>query len=173
MWARSWKAPISNYTTSTMPANFFPSQLGSPEYDPACLSYTISPFQLLLADLVLCIKQLRNFPSIFLPIQVESNTPARQLDEFKPSWENFKSLSVQVVLGVCQLIFLFSIPVLCFCVIPPYWLLLYIYAYLYFNDFLFRSINGSQRYFESRAGIEIRPEHRNEKWIFINGVATG
>ena len=156
-----------------MPANFFPSQLGSPEYDPACLSYTISPFQLLLADLVLCIRELPNFASIFLPIQVETNTPARELDEFNPTWENFKSLSVQVVLGFGQLVFLFSIPVLCFCTIPAYWLVFYMYVVFNVNDLLFRSINGTQRYYESRAGIEIKPEHQKEKWIYINGVATG
>ena len=173
MWAQSWRSPISNYATSPMPANFFPSQLGSPEYDPACLSYTISPFQLLVADLVLCIRELPNFFSIFLPLQVDTNTPARELDEFKPSWENFKSLAVQVVMGIIQLIFLFSIPVCCFCLIPAYWLVLYIYIFLNINDFIFRSINGTQRYFESRVGIDKKPKHRNEKWIYINGVATG
>lgn len=156
-----------------MLANFFPSQLGSPQYDPACLSYTISPFQLLVADLILCLRELSSFPSIFLPLQVEPSSPARELDEFRPTWENFKSFSVQLVLGICQLIFLFSLPVLCICLVPAYWLVIYVYVVLVLNDFLFRSINGKQRYFESRADIEIKPEHKNEKWIYVNGVATG
>ena len=156
-----------------MLANFFPSQLGSPEYDPACLSYTISPFQLLVADLALCLRELSNFPSIFLPFQNESNSPARELDEFRPTWENFKSFSVQLVLGICQLVFLFSLPMLCFCLVPAFWLVIYVYVVLVLNDFLFRSINGKQRYFESRADIDIKPEHKSEKWIYVNGVATG
>ena len=156
-----------------MLANFFPSQLGSPEYDPACLSYTISPFQLVVADLVLCWRELSNFPAIFLPLKVESASPVRELDEFRPTWENFTSFSVQLVLGICQLVFLFSLPVLCFCLVPAYWLAIYIYVFLLLNDYLFQSINGRQRYFESRANIEIKPEHKSEKWIHINGVATG
>ena len=72
-----------------------------------------------------------------------------------------------------QLAFLFSLPALCFFPIPFIWHIAYVYIFMTLNEFLFKSLNGTARFYESSADIPVTGDHGDEKWIYLNGVGTG
>ena len=142
------------------------------------LPYTSSPALLALQDLWLFLRLTFTFngglPSIILPIY-----PFRSghLDELYPSARNILAISLHIILILTQSTFLIlllpslftglPIPLLAF---TPATVLI-ITGFVIGNNYFCVLLNGTKRRYKSIVKPEW--EKRNEKWIFINGVAVG
>ncbi|KAB8232500.1 uncharacterized protein BDW43DRAFT_312173 [Aspergillus alliaceus] len=135
------------------------------------LPYTASPLQLLGADILLVLKSLWSLPGIILPLNPST---LDELDELYPSWENLFALAMHVCLAMCQVVFLLSLLVCFFSMVPALWIFLYAVAFVWANRAICSWVlNTSDGILQSQVAIEERPEHEREHWIFINGVAVG
>lgn len=135
------------------------------------LPYTASPLGLLWSDICLVIRYAWAIPAIFLPLRLGRTGP---LDELYPSFQGGLSMITQIVLGVYQLLFLISLPLTVVCLIPAFWILIYIAAALAINYAICMFVlNGFQRELVSKVPIAEQLDHGKERWFFINGVACG
>jgi hypothetical protein len=150
-----------------MAIDFLPSQIGTQE--TVSLPYTGSPLQLLWSDIVLFFQCARFLPGIVFPWM-----PWRsgKLDELFPSYPNLVALTIHAFLIVGQLGFLISLPGCCLA-FPLSICVLYMSVVIFVNSLICRTLNGSKKFLESQVPISARPEHEEEHWIFINGVAVG
>lgn len=146
---------------------FFGSQVGG--QDVVTHSYTDFPTKLLLADIASFFRNLRYFFHIFLPA---SPCDSGDLDELAVTWQNGFCVAIHVVLFVLQLMLLMFIPVAIF--LPVWADIIILSAFSLVNWALARLLNGgADIYHSDDAYAEDRPEHANEAWIFLNGVAVG
>lgn len=152
-----------------MVVNFYPSQIGSILVTP--LSYTASPFKLILDDLLLVFSNLAWLPWVFLPL---TPAPSGDLCELSPTVRNLIDLSLQAFLFFFQLCLLLSIPLW---ILMPVWMLAIIFIMLWVFHYLISFIlNGprSVRTYESAPEYaQRRREHAHERWLYLNGVCTG
>jgi hypothetical protein len=149
-----------------MAVDFLPSQIGTEESIP--LPYTGSPIQLLWGDAILFFRSVRFLLGIVLPWKPWASGT---LDELFPSPPNLLAITVHTFLIVYQLGFLLSLP---YCLVCPILMIaLYVSAVIFGNNLICRVLNGSRRFLESQVSINSLPEHEEEHWIFINGVAVG
>lgn len=133
--------------------------------------YTANPVVLLLSDLKLFFSQIAYFPFILFPIKA-----TQKLDEFYPSPANIYNITFQVILLIIQLLFIVSLllSVVLVFFVPFGWVVLYIVGYVVLNHVSVVMLNGRQSYFESDVGVLMHGEdHPDERWIFLNGIATG
>lgn len=135
------------------------------------LPYTASPLCLLWSDFCLVLQYAWALPAIFLPLRLGQTSP---LDELYLSPQGALSLITQAILTVYQLLFLLSLPLTIICCFPALWILVYIAAALALNFAICMFVlNGVQRVLVSKVPIVEQPDHGNERWFFINGIANG
>ncbi|KAE8355967.1 hypothetical protein BDV28DRAFT_127943 [Aspergillus coremiiformis] len=147
----------------------FPMEGGNRRKLP--LAYTDSPLKLLWADIHLVLKSLWSLPGILQPLTPQNSD---ELDEFYPSKVNVITLLVQLCLSFCQIAFLLSVLACFFFMVPALWIFLYVVAFVWVNRILCHLMfNTPDGILKSKAAIEERPEHKRERWIFINGVGVG
>ncbi|KAJ8063764.1 hypothetical protein OCU04_007626 [Sclerotinia nivalis] len=152
-----------------MAIKFYPSQIGSIFITP--LSYTGSPFKLLLADLWLVFINLGYFFKVFEPW-----TPALSgyLCELSFTWKNNRDLGLHVFLFFLQLLFLLSIPIW---VLMPVWAVAIGFTTFWvFNYSICYVLNGPRSvrtYGSAREYAQGRAKHAEERWLYLNGICTG
>lgn len=137
--------------------------------DGVPLPYTASPLRLFWSDVFLFLRYIKYFPDVVLPL-----TPwnSGALDELYPSGKNLFDIAVHSVLLVFQTVFLLSLPLCVVFLIPAFWIMLYALAVLLVNCTICRfALNGSKRFLVSK--VPVSEDHRQEHWIFINGIAVG
>ncbi|KKA27008.1 hypothetical protein TD95_000519 [Thielaviopsis punctulata] len=147
---------------------FFGSQLGGSVV--TSYSYTDSPSKLLLQDAALCLRYISHFPSLFLPLRPWDSGP---MDELYPSSKNIKAIVLQSILLIAQC---FLVVAVFGIVMFPTWLsVLAIGGFILLNNLICcYLLNGKKNIMWSNPDLmPFKPEHKNEQWIFINGVATG
>ncbi|KKK20741.1 hypothetical protein ARAM_002713 [Aspergillus rambellii] len=148
---------------------YLPPQLAEPPNSP--LPYTASPWKLLWTDICLFFRCARYLPGIIFPL-----TPWNSgcLDELYPSLRNIVSVTLQLVLSVCQLLFLLSLPILLVWMVPTLGVLVYMVTVLFLNKGICDLfLNRGDSVLVSSVPEKEAPEHQHEHWIFINGVAVG
>lgn len=136
------------------------------------LSYTGSPRQLLLHDILLFFRWSYLLPDIILPLWP---CPSGSLDELYPSPANLYTMFLHLIAIVAQSIFIISLPLLFY--IPFTLYACYFVGFLLFNEAFCKLLNGhvppeglpSSEDDFSRSW----PKHDDESWIFLNGVAVG
>ncbi|KAF7876534.1 hypothetical protein EAF04_001623 [Stromatinia cepivora] len=148
---------------------FYPSQIGSIFVTP--LSYTASPFRLLLDDLLLVFINLGYFLKVFKPW-----TPAHSLYlcELSFTWKNTRDLGLHVFLFFLQLLFLLSIPLW---ILMPVWAVAIGFTTFWvFNYSICYVLNGPRSvrtYGSAPEYAQRKDEHAHERWLYLNGVCTG
>jgi hypothetical protein len=109
-----------------------------------------------------------------LPYVVSPMSPADSGDlaELSPTYPNIFCIVVHGVLVILQLLFILSIPIL---FLLPIWMVVGILGLSWLiNSFLASFLNGKTvEYHSDPQYTQNAPEHPNEKWFFINGVAVG
>lgn len=147
--------------------HFYRSQVG--ESSVIDYSHTDLPFRLLTKDLYYFFVYVWALPWIIFPVFTDG---CHELNELSLTRENLFCLFVHGVLIVLQLGFLVSLP---FAVIFPVWMVAFgIAAFMVVNWALCRVLNGSEAIYHSdEKYAKPRPEHENEQWVFLNGVAVG
>jgi hypothetical protein len=144
----------------------FVSRLGALFSDSA---YTDLPWKLLVFDVYLFLKHAWTIPFIFWPI---TPTKSGELDELHPTWDNFHSIAIQLMLGILQVLALASLPWL---MLLPVWMAIVVLAgFLVINKALCNLVNDDQvEYRSDPKYAPALPEHAHEQWIYINGVTAG
>lgn len=146
---------------------FYGSQIGGSATVP--LTYTSSPLLLLLSDIRLFFANITHMPYIVLPL---TPTPSGNLDELHCSPKNIWSMFLHLILFVIQAAFLLSIPI-CF-LLPAWAVLVYMTIFLVANTIFCVLLNGTAKHFQSNPKFTSHfPQHKNEQWLFLNGVAVG
>ncbi|KAK8162964.1 hypothetical protein BKA80DRAFT_274150 [Phyllosticta citrichinensis] len=139
------------------------SQIGGD--DDAPLPYTADPFDLCWEDIKLLAHKLYLFPVIFYPWSRHPD------DETYLQRGNVVSLLWQVFLTLYQLVFILSLP-LCFWM-PLSAFLIYVGLSVLICVPIWMRVNGRKRLLKSDPRIASASRHRDEHWVFINGVAVG
>ncbi|KAK7520136.1 hypothetical protein IWZ03DRAFT_412909 [Phyllosticta citriasiana] len=139
------------------------SQIGGD--DDAPLPYTADPFDLCWEDIKLLAHKLYLFPVIFYPWSRHPD------DETYLQRGNIISLLWQVLLTLYQLVFILSLP-LCFWM-PLSAFLIYVAVSILICVPIWMRVNGRKRLLKSDPRIASASRHRDEHWVFINGVAVG
>ncbi|KAL4806711.1 hypothetical protein BDV18DRAFT_119189 [Aspergillus unguis] len=135
------------------------------------LPYTASPWDLMLEDIRLVFRCYRYIPGILLPLSSENSN---DLDELHPSLRNFVNVIFQASLSLVQILFLLSVPVLVVCQVPTLWTCVYIAGFVSANQALCNLVlNRKPSVLTSRYPSRQMPEHEQEHWVFINGIACG
>lgn len=135
------------------------------------LPYTASPVKLLLSDIYLVIRCAWALPAILLPLELGRTT---RLDELYPCVQSGISVVMQVLLTISQLLFLLSVPLGIVFMVPALWILVYIVGSVAVNYAICALIlNGPNRVLVSQVPMSETPDHKRERWFFINGVAGG
>lgn len=130
---------------------------------------------MLLADIVLFIRITfvlpvsAGLPSIVLPILPFRSGP---LDELYPSIANLWAVALQIVLTVAQVFFILSLAPFAV-VFPGPIYAAYVVGFILFNGAFSVLINGTNQAFRSDVDMTGWPNHEDERWFFINGVAVG
>jgi hypothetical protein len=146
---------------------FYGSQVGGSYAAP--LTYTSSPLLLLLSDFRLVFANITYLPNVIFPI---TPTPSGDLDELYPSTKNICTGFLHLILLVIQAAFLLSIPVCFLC--PAWTVLFYFSVFLLANTAFCVLLNGTATHFKSNPNLTSHlPHHKNEQWIFLNGVSVG
>ncbi|KAL4770243.1 hypothetical protein BDW60DRAFT_209183 [Aspergillus nidulans var. acristatus] len=150
-----------------MVATIFHSQ--STSHRP--LPYTASPWSLMWEDILLVVRTSWSIPWVLLPLK---HRHSNELDELHPSLTNIANIVFQAVLSLVQILFLVSVPVLVICMVPTFWVCVYISGFLWVNRTLCNLIlNRKPSVFVSKYPKEEAPEHKHEHWVYINGIACG
>lgn len=149
-----------------MAVDLLSSQVGTDSSVP--LPYTGSPLLLIYSDVLLFFHKIHFLLGIILPLKPWNSG---KLDELYPSPANIQDIVIHTFLFVYQFIFLVTLPFSF--AFPLVLLALYLFVVLGFNYLVFKKLNGSERFVESQVPVNARPEHEEEHWIFINGVAVG
>ncbi|KAL5333271.1 hypothetical protein BJX70DRAFT_381577 [Aspergillus crustosus] len=151
-----------------MLASYLPSQTKSTDTP---LPYTASPWRLLYQDVLLFLRVAWSLPGILLPLRGYNSG---SLDELYPNLRNMGNVAFQVILSLLQIVFLVSIPALLTCMVPALWVCIYIGGVIWANKALCNLVlNRGASVLVSKYPELQAPEHRNEHWIFINGIACG
>ncbi|KAJ5131537.1 uncharacterized protein N7515_007576 [Penicillium bovifimosum] len=96
------------------------------------------------------------------------------MDELYPSIGNGIVVVTHVFLVVYQIVFLISLPIMMFCMIPGLWILAYAASGFAINyAIVMLVLNGFQQILVSQVPVAERPGHERERWLFINGIAAG
>lgn len=135
--------------------------------------YTDVPNKLLFWDIFYVFRYAWSLPLIIRPLWPKG--PAeRQFDELAWGWRNAYCIAVHTILIVMQLGFLMCIPVAFF--VPPWVTAVFVAAFWAVNWILCWTLNGkvtkhwsNDEYTTSKG----REAHKNEQWLYINGIATG
>ncbi|KAL0944858.1 uncharacterized protein CTRU02_202745 [Colletotrichum truncatum] len=98
------------------------------------------------------------------------------LDELYPSWANIRDITFHFILIITQSAFLLSLPFLSF--LPFNIFAPYILGFVFVNYIACYALNGymPDGYIQSTDFPEASlwdDRHKNEQWIFLNGVAVG
>ncbi|KAH6855061.1 hypothetical protein B0I37DRAFT_363803 [Chaetomium sp. MPI-CAGE-AT-0009] len=154
----------------TNSAEFIHSQVGGNTERP--LTYTGSPWQLVLSDAKFLLSNIYLLPFLFWPFSPCPNGP---LDELYPSLPNLQGLALHFVLFFLQLGFLISLLFLTYLPVSLY--TLYILIVLGLNVLVCRLLNGGipadgLHSTEDEVSRKWEP-HPDESWIFLNGICVG
>lgn len=136
------------------------------------MSYKLRPLLLTSGDLTSS-KEAWSLPSIVLPlVTVKDYGP---LDELYPSPQNLFSVAVHGFLLFAQSMFLLSIPIALFSLVPLSIVVSYIVGIVVANRYLCRLLlSGWKPSAMSTADLShFGTSHPDESWIFLNGVAVG
>ena len=147
---------------------FIPSQVGRTLQTP--IAYTGDPFKLMWSDFKLVCRVWTTVPGILWPVRYGKR--AEVWDELYPNAPNMYALVLHIFLVPVQAIFLLSIPALMVIQIPALWVIIYVGLFIFANDLLCKTLNGSKLVLEPSKSI-IFPPRDDEYWIFLNGVAVG
>ena len=137
------------------------------------LLYTSSPLDLLWSDIKLFFHHAYTLPGIMLPL---GPWGSGELDELYPSPANLYSIFLHVTLILGQLLVLISIPLFLFSPIPLGLFVLYLTIFSSVNHAVCLLLNGRKLTLESRIKLDSSSfphQHKDEQWIFVNGVAVG
>jgi hypothetical protein len=122
-------------------------------------------------DILLVVRTSWSIPWVLLPLK---HRHSNELDELHPSLTNIANIVFQAVLSLVQILFLVSVPVLVICMVPTFWVCVYISGFLWVNRTLCNLIlNRKPSVFVSKYPKEEAPEHKHEHWVYINGIACG
>lgn len=130
-------------------------------------------------DTILFFKNFSYLKNIVLPLWQDPNDgqsyPSGYLDELYPSAANIHDIVLHSFLIIIQSAFLFS---LLFIAAFPFPLFMaYVGVFITVNNLACRKLNGSMQdgQLESTDFPECAEwgEHKDEKWMFLNGVAVG
>ncbi|MCJ1251959.1 hypothetical protein MMC30_009197 [Trapelia coarctata] len=134
-----------------------------------------SPFSLIASDFGFVVKLYRDLPGIFLPL-MPSPRQSENLDELYPSYSNLRDIILHAILVLLQAAFILSLP-LCLLLtmfVPLTVTCIWFAIFAVVDLLLCRLLNGpsvKQFYIgHPPSGTDIDP---TEKWLFINGIATG
>ncbi|ROT35737.1 hypothetical protein SODALDRAFT_283286 [Sodiomyces alkalinus F11] len=150
---------------------FFGSQVGGQAV--INYAYTDLPSRLLMWDIYYFFYYAWALPWILMPIGTGDDWPnSGHLDELAWTWQNAFCIVVHAVLVVLQMLFLLWLP---FVVVLPIWTAAIGFAVFFtVNWALCLLLNGpSIEYHSDPHYAPALPEHADEQWIFINGVAVG
>jgi hypothetical protein len=120
-------------------------------------------------DIWLVFALLRLLPGLIFPL-----CPFRsaELDELFPSSANLRDILLHFIYTIFQMSFLISLPL--FLVVPPFFIITYVAAFLWINKTLCTlTLNGRDPFIASNVDISKFPRYDNERWIFINGIGVG
>lgn len=156
---------------STTMSRIYPSPVPSRRSVP--VPYTASPLKLLWSDIILCLSVLWVVPGVFFPL-----TPwrSKELDETYPASGNVFAIAVHSFLLMVQSLFVLSIPLCAFSLMPFLWFIVYVAAFVLVNYVICMvTLNGPSqiRLQQSNVNSQECMQHRQEDWIFINGIAVG
>ncbi len=139
------------------------------------LPYTASPLRLVLKDTMLFLKitfvlpVIAGLPSIVLPILPFRSGP---LDELYPSFANLWAVALHIVLVFAQVLFVLSLLPFAITLPGPVYGI-YVIGFVLSNNAVSVLLNGPRKKFRSDTDMKGWPDHDDEKWFFINGVAVG
>jgi hypothetical protein len=147
--------------------HFYRSQVG--ESSVIDYTHTDLPWRLVTKDIYYFFVYIWALPWIIWPI---FTTGCEEFNELAITRENLFCILIHSTLLLLQLSFLLSLP---FTIFFPIWtVVLAIAAFMVVNWALCRILNGSEStYHSDKKYAQLRPEHDNEQWIFLNGVAVG
>lgn len=140
--------------------------------------YTGAPWRLLWDDSILFLQNFFYLQDIVLPLWNTGGGrlfPSGYLDELYPSWGNIHDIVFHSILIVTQSAFLLSLPFLAALPFP----VLFGYAGIFVavNQLACWRLNGYMP--KGVLNSTVFPEckdwkiHKNEQWVFLNGVAVG
>ncbi len=142
------------------------------------LPYTANPLLLMANDLLLFLQITITWPiAVGLPSIVSPMSPARagSLDELSISGPNLWCIFQHLVLFVAQAGFIFSLVPFALVGLPLFYII-YVVGFVVGNKWVSGLINGprpTELAHSHPSCVKGWPEHDNEKWVFINGVAVG
>ncbi|KAL9047659.1 MAG: hypothetical protein Q9162_007969 [Coniocarpon cinnabarinum] len=139
----------------------------------AALPFTSNPWKLAWNDVLLFFYELRYLPIVVSPV---FRFNSGHLDELYPSAANLFCVATHVVLSICQIAFLLSLPLFLIWPAPFGVATLAVFAasFIFANKLLCDwLLNGSEATIESKVDLSCFPKHDEEQWIFLNGVAVG
>lgn len=159
--------PVRTKTARHRGIEFFGSKVGGGlvnEYN-----YTDVPSKLLLWDLYYVFYYAWSLPLVIQPLRPRDGN---HFDELAWGWRNAYCVLVHAILVVMQLGFLACIPVAFF--VPPWVTAVFAAAFWAVNLLLCWTLNGSRMTHVSNPKYTMgREAHGHEKWLYINGIATG
>ena len=135
----------------------------------------VSPFALIATDIGFVFKLSGDLPGILLPL-MPFPWRSENLYELYPSYSNLRDIVLHSLLGILQVAFLLSLPlcVLLAMFVPLTLTCNWFAVFAVFNFILCRLLNGQpNKHFYTGLppkGSKVDP---TEKWLFINGIATG
>jgi hypothetical protein len=131
--------------------------------------YASPPFSLVWRDILLIFLNLPYVVYIAVPFWP---WPSEELDEFYPSLQNLIAMALHLLLIILQVAFIISLPMCLW--FPLVWVLLYIAAFFVLNNLICEILNGRNRNVHvSKTNLSMFPKRENERWIYLNGIATG
>lgn len=159
--------PVKAKTPRHRGIEFFGSKVGGGlvnEYN-----YTDVPSKLLVWDLFYVFYYAWSIPLVLRPLKAQDGN---HFDELAWGWKNAYCVVVHAFLIVMHLGFLMCIPVAFF--IPPWVTAVLTAAFWAVNLLLCWTLNGSKMTYTSDPKYTMGLEaHDHEKWLYINGIATG
>jgi len=148
---------------------FYGSQVGGKVVVPH--SYTGSPAQLLRSDIWSALRFFTLLPYIVWPLFPQDSG---HFCELYASKENLYNIFLHVVLVLMQLPFILSIPFWVIMPVPLSWIICGAAVFGIINQGICFLLNGPHMRYVSKPKYSMnRKEHKNEQWIFLNGVAVG
>jgi hypothetical protein len=146
---------------------FYRSQIGGEAV--INYAYTDFPWRLLAKDIYYFFVYLWALPWVLFPI---STFESGELDELYPSRMNMFCIAVHLVLLICQVTYLVTLPLAIF--FPAWMGISVIVGFHFLNRLVCMLLNGTGIIFHSdEKYAKPRPEHEHEQWIFLNGVSIG
>ncbi|KIV89956.1 hypothetical protein PV10_07309 [Exophiala mesophila] len=137
--------------------------------------YTADPLWLFIKDFGLFARNLFPWPGLFGLVIPPWTSNTGQLDELYPTLQNAWAVFQHLVLIVAQSIFLLSLLPLAVVLPAPIFYFSYIAAFIFGTRLVTVLLNGwRRRLYKSHEKYTIgRNVDPRERWVYINGVATG